>query len=187
MSNLRCFLSYLGRICLEDKFPVWVTIVGVILGGIATAAGTYWIVPSINEALERQKIRSEFVIRNLDDLNSRTRALVSDVSALHQNVLRVNVVDDSAVQKVLVKITEMQWKAIELAIIFDGSAGENKVENYQQSLEAERVALSNLRTKDDLPSSQAAIERLSARTVDVVQALAALAGLRINNLRAPKS
>jgi hypothetical protein len=187
VSRIGRLFSYLRRICLQDKFPVWVTILGVVIGGVATAASTYWIVPSINETLEKQRIRSEFVIRNLDDLNARTRALVSDVSAIHQSVLRANVVDDSMVQKALLKITEMQWKAVELAIIFDGSAGERIIENYQQSLDSVRDALSSLRTREDLSSSQAAIERLSARTVEVVRELASLAGLRVKNLRSPRA
>src|SRR5689334_2258427 len=135
MIRLRQFASYLLVVSLGDKFPVWATLLGVIVGGIVAGFGTYLIVPSINESLEKQKIRSEVIIRHLDDLNSRTRSLVSDVSDIHYKVLNTNVVDFAAVQKITAKIAEMQWKAIELAVIFEGSNGARVVESYQSSLE----------------------------------------------------
>jgi hypothetical protein len=179
MSRTRRFGSYLLEVCLGEKFPVWATLVGIVVGGLVTGLGTYLIVPRINESLEQQKIRSEFIIRNLDDLNSRTRSLVSDVSDVHYKVLSTNVVDFGAIQKTTAKIAEMQWKAFELAVIFEGTAGAQVVEAYQASLEDVRQALDGLKSKDDLQSTQNAIEKLSRRTLDVIRELAALGGLKV--------
>lgn len=176
------FLRYLAVVCTQEKLPVWATVLGIILGALST----YFIIPKINENLERQKIRSEFVIRNLDDLNSRTRTLVSDVSELHGNVLRGGNVDASAVQKVSSKIAEMQWKAIELAVIFEGTPGMTAVQRYQTSLDGVRAALDELKTKSDLPRSQSAIEAFSQSTLAVIRELASLAGLRVGPVKAPK-
>jgi gas vesicle protein len=179
MSRTRRLGSYLLTVCLGEKFPVWATLVGILLGGVITGFGTYLIVPTINESLERQKIRSEFVIRNLDDLNSRTRSLVSDVSDIHNKVLSTNIVDFAALQKTTAKIAEMQWKAIELAVIFEGTTGAPVVEAYQRSLEGVRVALDGLKSKEDLQTTQNAVETLSRSTLDVIRELAALAGLKV--------
>jgi hypothetical protein len=175
------FLKYLGDVCLQDRLPVWATLLGFIVGALMTAVGAYWIVPSINQKLERQKIRSEFVIRNLDDLNARTRSLVSDISELHYNVLRTDRIDQANVQKLSARIAEMQWKAIELGIIFEGTAGEKTVANYQMSLDNVRSAISKIETKRDLPISQSAVEMFSRRSLDVIRELAALSGLRVPN------
>ncbi|UPJ24254.1 hypothetical protein [Bradyrhizobium sp. CW1] len=169
------FFSYICKTLKEDKLPVWATLVGVIAGVIAT----YWIVPIINQNLEIQKIRSEFVIRNLDDLNARTRALVSDVAAVHQGVLKTNNVDEATRKAALSKIIELQWKAIELAIIFDSREGATIVEDYQKSLEDVRVALIALSAKETLPGSQAAVESLARNSVNVIRELASLGGIRI--------
>lgn len=182
MSALWRFARYIGRTCLDDKFPVWATLLGVVAGSFAT----YWIIPSINQGLETQKIRSEFIIRNLDDLNARTRSLVADVGTLHQGVLRTNSTDDVVRKTAITKIVELQWKAIELAIIFNTQTGSELVQNYQESLEDVRISLAKLNAKESLPASQAAIEKFSARSVDVITELAALGGLRIK-VQVPRS
>ena len=179
---MRRLLRYLADVCMHDKLPVWATILGIILG----ALGTYFIVPAINEGLERQKIRTDFIIKNLDDLNLRTRGLVSDISDLHFNVLRTGAVDSGVVQKLSARIAEMQWKAIELAVIFEGTSGMSAVNRYQSSLDDVRDALLEIKGKGDLAKSQAAIERFSESTLAVIKELAGLAGLRINSVRAPR-
>jgi hypothetical protein len=183
MSRSRRFGSYLLEVCVGEKFPVWATLLGVLIGGLVTGLGTYLIVPKINESLEKQKIRSEFIIRNLDDLNLRTRSLVSDVSDIHYRVLTTNVVDFGATQKTTAKIAEMQWKAIELAVIFEGTKGAQVVEAYQASLDEVRVALNLLKSKDDLQATQVSVEKLSRRTLDVIKELAELGGLKVHNTR----
>jgi hypothetical protein len=182
------FAVYLWGICLGETLPVWATILGIIVGAALTAGSTFWIVPRLNESLEKQKIRTEFIIRNLDDLNSRTRALVIDIAELHSSVLRTNVVDSSAVQKSISKIAEMQWKAIELAVIFEGQNGGRIIRDYQKSLDDVRAALLNLKSKEDLVASQEAIQRFSSSTLSVIRELVGLGGLRLNsNVDAPKS
>lgn len=173
-------LSYFCQVCLGDKLPVWATLLGIVIGAVVTATSTFWIVPRLNESLERQKIRTEFIIRNLDDINARTRALVSEISELHLTVLQNNVVDPLMIKRILPKITEMQWKAIELGIIFEGADGAKVVQSYQSSLDNVRVALTNLKTKNDLVASQRAIEAFSSSTLDVVRQLANLGGLRVS-------
>ncbi|MGY3617738.1 hypothetical protein [Bradyrhizobium sp. USDA 10063] len=175
-------LDHTVAFLLAEKLPVWATILGIILGAI----GTYYIVPGINQSLEKQKIRSEFVIRNLDDLNARTRSLVSDVSDIQYGVLRTSYVDSAAIQKVLSKIAEMQWKAIELAVIFEGTQGARSVQQYQEALDHVRAALVGLKSKEDLKISQAAIEQFSERTLNVLRELAAVGGIRIS-AKTPKA
>jgi hypothetical protein len=181
MIPIKEFRSYIWKICLGDKLPVWATLLGIIVGAAATTVGTFMIVPSLNESLEKQKIRSDFIIKNLDDLNARTRSLVSDVSDLHYNVLHTNQVDSAAIQKTLTKIAEMQWKAVELAIIFESTKGAIVVQEYQKSLDDVRSNLVNLKSNDDLGASQAAIENFSFRTLNVIRELAVLGGLRLDS------
>jgi hypothetical protein len=178
---MKRFAIYIREICLGEKLPVWATLLGIVIGAVLTAASTFWIVPRLNQALERQKIRTEFIIRNLDDLNARTRSLVVDISEIHSVTLRTNTVDETAVQKIVGKIAEMQWKAIELAIIFNDAQGSRAIKDYQQSLDGVRMAVLGLQSKAELAASQEAIKRFSSSTLRVVAALANLGGLRVNN------
>lgn len=177
---IKRFAFYIRDVCLGEKLPVWATLLGIVIGGVVTAASTFWIVPRLNESLERQKIRTEFIIRNLDDLNARTRSLVVDISEIHSATLRTNGVDETAVQKIIGKIAEMQWKAIELAIIFDDAQGGRAIKDYQQSLDGVRLAVLGIRSKADLAASQEAIKRFSSSTLRVVAELARLGGVRVS-------
>ena len=47
-----------------DRTPMWFTIAALLAG----AGGTYFIAPAVNAQFEAQKIRTDFVIRNYNDL-----------------------------------------------------------------------------------------------------------------------
>jgi hypothetical protein len=181
MKKRERLLAYLRDVCLGDKFPVWATLVGVIIGALATVFGTYWLVPRINEALERQKIRTEFVIRNLDDLNARTRELISEISEFHYLVLQSDKPDQASIQKISSTIAQMQWKAVELGIIFEGTPGLKAVRAYQAALDRVRDTVSSVHGKGDLSQTEAAAEAFSRQTLEVLRQLAALAGLKITD------
>jgi hypothetical protein len=183
----RSLRAYLWEMCLGETLPVWATIVGIVVGSVLTAVGSFWIIPKLNESLEQQKIRTEFIIRNLEDINSRTRGLVIDVAEIHSGTLKTSTVDGAIVQRALSKIAEMQWKAIELAVIFEGRNGGAIIQDYQTSLDGVRVALTNLKSKNDLNASQAAIEKFSQSTLMVIRQLASLGGIRLNDVATPKT
>jgi hypothetical protein len=186
-SGKKGIVSYLWEVCLGETLPVWATIVGIIIGSLLTAFSSFWIIPKLNESLEKQKIRTEFIIRNLEDINSRTRGLVIDVAEIHSGTLKTNLVDGVLVQRAQSKIAEMQWKAIELAVIFEGKNGGAIIRDYQKSLDGVRVALNNLKSKSDLDASQAAIEKFSESTLMVIRQLAGLGGLGMNEVETPKT
>jgi len=77
------FGAYLWRTLLDTSTPLWVTFAGVLL----SAYGAYKIAPAINSELEKQKIKTEFVIRNLDSLNGKTQELFSEISIVNRKIL----------------------------------------------------------------------------------------------------
>lgn len=170
------FLKYCKEILMGKELPVWVTLLGIFAGVV----GTYYIIPVINQELEKQKIKTEFVIRNIDDLNSKTRSLLVGVGELHRQMLASGLVDRSKIEGYVSTITELQWKGIELAIIFEGTASMKVVEHYQESLDRLRIALLNLQDKTGLQASIAAASDFSRATVDVIKALARLSGINLN-------
>lgn len=49
---------------VADRTPMWFTILALLAG----AAGTYFLAPQVNARFEEQKIKTDFVIRNYNDL-----------------------------------------------------------------------------------------------------------------------
>lgn len=187
MSRTKRLAVYLRDVCLDNKFPVWATLLGVVAGGALTMIGTYFIVPKINESLEQQKIKTAFVIKNLDDMNERTRMLMSEISDLHSRVLATDQVDAPTLQKLVSRIAEMQWKAVELGVIFEGTKGSLVVSRYQVSLDNLRVAITSIKTKGDLALSQRSAEVFAQRSLDMIRELAFIGGIRIGPSATPKS
>ena len=58
-----------------DRTPMWFTLLALIAG----AGGTYFISPRVNAQFESQKIKTDFVIRNYNDLRSK----MEDFQALY--------------------------------------------------------------------------------------------------------
>ncbi|MHA6643130.1 hypothetical protein [Mesorhizobium sp. A623] len=50
-----------------DRTPMWFTVAALMAG----AAGTYFIAPQVNAQFEAQKIKTDFVIRNYNDLRTK--------------------------------------------------------------------------------------------------------------------
>lgn len=50
-----------------DRTPMWFTLLALMAG----AAGTYFVAPRVNAEFEAQKIKTDFVIRNFNDLRQK--------------------------------------------------------------------------------------------------------------------
>lgn len=56
-----------------DRTPMWFTIAALLAG----AGGTYFIAPAVNAQFEAQKIKTDFVIRNYQDLRVKMEEFAS--------------------------------------------------------------------------------------------------------------
>jgi hypothetical protein len=50
-----------------DRTPMWFTLLALLAG----AGGTYFVAPRVNAVFESQKIKTDFVIRNFNDLRHK--------------------------------------------------------------------------------------------------------------------
>lgn len=88
---VRSFLS-------GDRTPMWFTIAALLAG----AGGTYFIAPAVNAQFEAQKIRTDFVIRNYNDL----RLKMEDFQGLYTATFQRFVAGEN-VQADVVRLQEM--------------------------------------------------------------------------------
>ena len=97
---------------------MWFTLV-VLLAG---AAGTYYLAPQVNAQFEAQKLRSDFVIRNYNDL----RVKMEDFQGLYSIAVQKLVTGD-AVQEEVFRLQEIVGRVsaqnLSLLPMFTGEAG----------------------------------------------------------------
>ena len=82
-----CILKFVWKCVVISIKKIWrflthkETPVGVTLFLFCvTAWGTYFLSPKLNETFEKQKIVSAYVTKNLNDFNTLSRELISEIS-----------------------------------------------------------------------------------------------------------
>lgn len=93
-SRRRIVTSFLGG----DRTPMWFTLI-VLLAG---AAGTYFLAPQVNAQFEAQKLRTDFVVRNYNDL----RVKMEDFQGLY-SVVAQKLVTGEPVQGDVLRLQEL--------------------------------------------------------------------------------
>ena len=175
---LKRTIKKIARSLLSKDTPLWAT----LLLFAATAGLTYCIAPTLNERFEQQKIVSAYVTENLSSLNLDTRTLIADVSELSSQINAGKKNQRDIKERIVRKIIELQWRTIELQVIFESKRSMVIIAKYQKSLLALQEAVedsTNLSNSDRLVESAII---LSDCTKQVLSELAVKAGLKISTL-----
>ena len=111
--------------------PVWFTLVALLAG----SAGTYYLSPRINAALEAQRIRTQFVITNIADLKRAAAALLKSIALFNQHMIDGK--DMAAdVDAVLASMAELQATMLATQFMVTNEAHQQVViEFYQASMD----------------------------------------------------
>ncbi|HEY1096732.1 MAG TPA: hypothetical protein VGF14_05780, partial [Alphaproteobacteria bacterium] len=157
----------------NEKMPVWLSL---LLFGL-TAWGTYSLAPKVNYKFEQQRIITSYVEKNLDNFNLLSRELISEISVFN-NTLKHNIVDQKSLAKIQAKITELQWRALELDIIFADKKSLSIIKEYKQSLNNLGVATNEARCKSDAENITYKVIPFADSSMKIIDALAKKAGLK---------
>ena len=113
-SRRRAVTSFLAG----DRTPMWVTLL-VLLAG---ATGTYYLAPQVNAQFEAQKLRTDFVLQNYNDL----RLKMEDFQGLYSTVA-LKLVTGEPVQAEVFRLQELVARVgaqnVALLPIFTAEAG----------------------------------------------------------------
>ena len=112
---MRKAAGYVWKLLFETDTPLWVTLVGFCFATF----GVYYLTPMINQNLEKQKIKTEYVIRSLDNINTRTQEMLAEISIANRKIASDQKDYSSNIDKALRLATELQWKAIEIGAVLD--------------------------------------------------------------------
>ncbi|WP_156635562.1 hypothetical protein [Methylobacterium sp. Leaf123] len=170
-------LLYLKNLLLESNVPLWVTIVG-ILGG---AVGAYVITPLLNQKLENQKIKTEYVIRSLDSINSKTQEMLSEISIVNRRIYNKNQNIEENIDKATRLVAELQWKAIEISAVLDDEKSLSILVDFQEKLDAVRSKIELINSPDSALKALAEIRSFIPASLRLVNRIASLSGIRFSD------
>lgn len=179
---MRNITLYIKKILLDSNTPLWVTIIG-ILGG---ALGAYVITPLINQKLENQKIKTEYVIRSLDSVNSKTQEMLSEISIVNRKIYNKNQTAEENIDKATRLVAELQWKAIEISAVLDDEKSLNILMDFQEKLDGVRSKIEVINSPDSALKALAEIRAFIPSSLRLVNRIASLSGIRFSessNLR----
>lgn len=74
--SLRRLLTYIGDVLVKDTIPVWLSLLLMVAGAVAT----YWLAPKINAQFEVQAARREYLVKSLESFSGDTKSLIEVVA-----------------------------------------------------------------------------------------------------------
>lgn len=124
LAKIKRAVSHIFGVLVSDSIPVWLSLILMFLGAIAT----YYVAPLINEQFEIQGARREFLVKNLEDFSSNTKNLLDVVS---QGVNQGSQFKyDEVIAGANPSISKLQFSATQLVYIVP--------ENHQQIIEFQK-------------------------------------------------
>lgn len=157
---------------------VWHIVVVLI-----AAIGTYNLAPKITEQMERQKIRSGYISKNLDEMN----VLVGD---FYVAVMQAVAATDSAVAKEkFSKVDEIgariSWKAIQIGAVLPSDKDKELLKSFQTALHEVQLSAVKARQTRSTKEFQADLRDFASISVMVIQGVAQRAELSISTAPSP--
>lgn len=168
---LHCALKHLCR----DGVPVWLTLLIFAL----TALGTYFLAPIINQKFELQKIQTEYIANNLNELNKSTYKVIADVDSYTNLLLTESKSPETKKleRDIRNEITQLHWRSIELKIIFNKNKNADlAIEEYQISLNRISNAIAGSNREEIYDATQ----RFAKSSAKIIDMLADKAGLKLH-------
>lgn len=156
--------------------PIWLS----ILFAISAAAGAYFLAPTINQEFEYQNNRVEHVSKTVGRLNADIVALSQSTRAYNESLFYQR--DDLLIRRseALDKITELQWRLIDVSTIIgreDGDVG--SVVSLQSDLTALFEVIQNSSSPEEQEAVISAVVKMSQSAENVLHELYGAARLKV--------
>lgn len=158
-------LKALWNLLWTEKTPLLVTV------GLTVAAA--YLSPMITERFERQKLRSEYVLANLRDLNGLMAEIYVEVTNINYEVASGKPVPKENVKKAREIIAKINWKLVETAAMLKDEKDRRTVMRFQQRiLELNRM----LDGKLDVAGCRALLAKLGEAALEAALVIQAVGG-----------
>lgn len=168
---LRSVHAWLNRhfpFLLEEKMPVWLTLVASLLAAFAT----YYFAPNYTRRFQVEDIRSQHLTETTNNLNEEIVILSQNIRRFRTALVRNDMQEAIKLrEQCLDDIVKLQWRLVDLRVILTESSDENLVSGLSNALEKLRLALEAPVTPDYQSRIRAAMDELANRTRDVLNRL----------------
>lgn len=171
---MRKAFQYLWSLLFETNTPLWVT----FLGFCAATAGVYYVTPLINANLEKQKIKTEYVIRSLDNINSRTQEMLAEISVANRKIASDQKDFAPNIDKALRLATELQWKAIEIGAVLEDQQSVLIIKNFQQRLDEAYDAIYKISSPETAKNALTSVRHFVPASLLLTGRIAQLSGIK---------
>jgi len=172
----RRLLAFEGvlRFLIRTDTPLWVTLAGFTVG----AFGVYHVTPQINRRMETQRIKTEYVLRNLDQFNTRTQELFSELTIANRKLGNGDAGFGPHVDRAIRLTSELQWRSIEISAVLDDPESLAVIARFQEGLDRLRGAIEAVKTPDSAVEALAAARAFIPHAMALANRIAALSGIR---------
>lgn len=159
---------------LEEKMPVWFTVVVGLLAGLLT----YFATPMLNRQFELDTVRSAQISKTIDGLNVQIISLSKDMRKLTSSLTN----DPASAPKIREEcydlVTEMQWRLVDLRVVLSDSDDLKAVDRLSQAIRGVQDALDISVDKSSEPKLLLSMKTLGESTEDVLNRLYQRASLK---------
>ncbi|MBB3948700.1 hypothetical protein GGQ73_004691 [Rhizobium skierniewicense] len=154
---------------MKDTIPVWMSLVLMVAGAIAT----YWLAPKINAQFEVQAARREYLVKNLESFSGDTKNLI-DVIAKSVNE-KSKFKYDELVSSINPNIAKLQFSGTQLLYVVPQQSAD--IVSFQRTLRALQNDMLAFQPGDDPKPILDTSKLLLTQSLVIYEALLARAGL----------
>lgn len=176
---MRRLLTHIGNVLVKDTIPVWMSLLLMVAGAIAT----YWLAPKINAQFEVQAARREYLVKNLESFSGDTKNLI-DVVAKSVNE-KSKFKYDELVSNINPSIAKLQFSGTQLLYVVPQQSAD--IVSFQRTLSVLQNEMLAFQPGGDPSSIVETSKLLLTQSLVIYEALLARAGLgdEISKKRAP--
>lgn len=178
---MKYFLKNLSELLNSTSTPLWVSLLGFLIGGL----GIYIITPKINQNLERQKIKSEYVVRSLENINSKTQEMFAEISIANRKISSNQTNFSDNIDKATRLATELQWKALEISSVLSDRKSSAIIKLFQNELGKTRDAFVEINSSTKALSALDAIQKFIPASLLLTNRIATLSGIKFDQSALP--
>ena len=171
---MRSFINKIGGFLARTETPLWVTLLGFIAGAVSV----YFITPHLNQKFETQKIKTDYVMKSLDNINNKTQEMLSEISITNRKIGAGESNFGENVDKATRLATELQWKAIEISAVLDDQESAAIIKNFQQSLDKARVSISQIKSTSTALLALEDLRKFIPKSLALTNRIASLSGIK---------
>lgn len=163
---------------VDDKMPVWFTILASIMAGSVAAAGTYFIAPAVNRQYQVDEARSAHIAKTTEGLNEEIIALSQKIRRLNDALVNNPSKAADAREDCLDLVTKLQWMLVDLRVVLKTDQDRAAVKNLEASIDGVKKALDQSIDARAQKQLLLAMRALGEQTRDVLDRLYITASLK---------